>query len=129
MTSVFTGLNWEDHEDGGDVYRELINQFGSRRCNGIIDFEYISLIFDFEGPDPERDQQRISYNGRTDVWSSESEFITILPSSSAVVTTNDTGLPWIHTNFNFQFSWDWPDEDVSVWPRVQRIGFYDSNSD
>jgi len=115
MTSVFTGLNWENHEDGGDVYSGTDQSIsvGLVDANGIIDFEYISLIFDFEGPDPERDQQRISYNGRTDVWSSESEFITILPSSSAVVTTNDTGLPWIHTNFNFQFSWDWPDEDVS----------------
>ena len=115
MSSVFTGLDWENHEDGADVYSGTDQSIsvGLVDANGIIDFEYISLIFDFEGPDPERDQQRISYNGRTDVWSSESEFITLLPGSSAVVTTNDTGLPWIHTNFDFQFSWDWPDEDVS----------------
>ena len=115
MTSVFTGLNWENHVDGEDVYSgtEQSISVGLVDANGIIDFEYISLIFDFEGPDPDRDQQRISYNGRTDAWSSDSEFISILPSSSAVVTTNDTGLPWIHTNFHFEFSWDWPDEDVS----------------
>ena len=115
MASVFTGLNWEGHADGADVYSGTDQSIsvGLVDANGIIDFEYISLIFDFEGPDPERDQQRISFNGRTDTWTSDSEYITVLPSSSAVVSTNDTGLPWIHTNFDFQFSWDWPDEDIS----------------
>ena len=115
MASVFTGLVWQDHDDGADVYSGTDQSIsvGLVDANGIIDFEYIALIFDFEGPDPERDQQRISYNGRTDIWSSESEYITLQPSSSAVVTTNDTGLPWIQTTFDFQFSWDWPDEDIS----------------
>ena len=115
MASVFTGLNWEGHADGADVYSGTDQSIsvGLVDANGIIDFEYISLIFDFEGPDPERDQQRISFNGRTDTWTSDSEYITVLPSSSAEVSTNDTGLPWIHTNFDFQFSWDWPDEDIS----------------
>ncbi|MDG1525335.1 MAG: CARDB domain-containing protein [Candidatus Thalassarchaeaceae archaeon] len=115
MASVFTGLVWQDHDDGADVYSGTDQSIsvGLVDANGIIDFEYIALIFDFEGPDPERDQQRISYNGRTDVWSSESEYITLKPSSSAMVTTNDTGLPWIQTTFDFQFSWDWPDEDIS----------------
>jgi len=115
MASVFTGLVWLDHADGADVYSGTDQSIsvGLVDANGIIDFEYISLIFDFEGPDPERDQQRISYNGRTDTWTSESEYITLQPSSSAEVTTNDTGLPWIQTTFDFQFSWDWPDEDIS----------------
>jgi hypothetical protein len=115
MASVFTGLAWHNHADGADVYSgtDQSISIGLVDANGIIDFEYISLIFDFEGPDPERDQQRISYNGRTDVWSSMSDYITVLPSSSADVTTNDTGLPWIQTTFDFRFSWDWPDEDIS----------------
>ena len=115
MASVFTGLVWHDHADGADVYSGTDQSIsvGLVDANGIIDFEHISLIFDFEGPDPERDQQRISYNGRTDTWSSESDYITLQPSSSAEVTTNDTGLPWIQATFDFQFSWDWPDEDIS----------------
>ena len=115
MASVFTGLNWHEHTDGTDVFSgtDQSISIGLVDANGIIDFEYISLIFDFEGPDPERDQQRISYNGRTDTWNSESDYITLLQSSSAEVTTNDTGLPWIQTTFDFQFSWDWPDEDIS----------------
>jgi len=115
MASVFTGLNWHNHADGSDVFSgtDQSISIGLVDANGIIDFEYISLIFDFEGPDPERDQQRISYNGRTNTWISDSDFITLLQSSSADVTTNDTGLPWIQTTFDFQFSWDWPDEDIS----------------
>ena len=115
MASVFTGLVWQDHIDGADVYSgtDQSISIGLVDANGIIDFEYIALIFDFEGPDPERDQQRISYNGRTDTWSSESDYIALQPSSTADVTTNDTGLPWIQTTFDFQFSWDWPDEDIS----------------
>ena len=52
MTSVFTGLNWEDHEDGGDVYSGTDQSIsvGLVDANGIIDFEYISLIFDLKGP-------------------------------------------------------------------------------
>ena len=108
MASVFTGLVWDDHADGADVFSgtDQSISIGLVDANGIIDFEYISLIFDFEGPDPERDQQRISYNGRTDVWTSESEYVMLLSSSSADVTTNDTGLPWVHVNIDFQFSWD-----------------------
>ena len=115
MASVFTGLIWENHIDGADVYSgtDQSISIGLVDANGIIDFEYIALVFDFEGPDPERDQQRISYNGRTDTWASESDYITLQPSSSTEVTTNDTGLPWIQTTFDFQFSWDWPDEDIS----------------
>ena len=115
MASVFTGLSWDGHADGADVYSgtDQSISIGLVDANGIIDFEYISLVFDFEGPDPERDQQRITYNGRTDSWNSESEYIALLPTSSADVTTNDTGLPWIQTTFDFQFSWDWPDEDIS----------------
>ncbi len=115
MASVFTGLVWHDHADGTDVFSgtDQSISIGLVDANGIIDFEYISIIYDFEGPDPERDQQKISYNGRTDVWTSESDFITLQPSSSAEVTTNDTGLPWVQVTFDFQFSWDWPDEDIS----------------
>ena len=115
MASVFTGLIWHGHADGEDVFSgtEQSISIGLVDANGIIDFEYISLIFDFEGPDPERDQQRISYNGRTDTWTSESEYLILQPTSSAIVTTNDTGLPWIQTTFDFHFTWDWPDEDVS----------------
>ena len=115
MASVFTGLIWHDHADGTDVFSgtDQSISIGLVDANGIIDFEYISIIYDFEGPDPERDQQKISYNGRTDAWTSESDFITLQPSSSAEVTTNDTGLPWVQVTFDFQFSWDWPDEDIS----------------
>ena len=115
MASVFTGLDWAGHADGGDVYTGVDQSIsvGLVDANGIIDFEYISLIFDFEGPDPTRDQQRISYSGRSDSWTSHGPFIDLLPSSRTSVTTNDTGLPWITTTFDFRFSWDWPDEDVS----------------
>jgi hypothetical protein len=115
MASVFTGVVWAGHADGGDVFSgtDQSISIGLVDANGLIDFEYISLIFDFEGPDPTRDQQVISFSGRTNTWTSEGPYIDLLPSSAATVTTNDTGLPWITTTFDFRFSWDWPDEDVS----------------
>jgi len=115
MSAVFTGSNWVGHVDGADVFSGTDQSIsvGLVDANGVIDFEFVSLIFDFEGPDPTRDQQRISYNGRTDTWYSEGPYIELLPSSNVAVTTNDTGLPWITTTFDFRFSWDWPDEDIS----------------
>jgi len=115
MASVFTGLNWVNHADGSDVFSGTDQSIsvGLVDANGIIDFEYISLVFDFEGPDPERDQQKISYNGRSGMWSYDDAYLELLPSSTTSVTTNTSGLPWIFINFDFKFSWDWPDEDIS----------------
>ncbi|MEE2811634.1 MAG: CARDB domain-containing protein [Candidatus Thermoplasmatota archaeon] len=115
MASVFTGLNWVGHSDGNDVFSgtEQSISVGLVDANGIIDFEYIALIFDFEGPDPERDQQRMWYDGREDSWFYDESYLELLSSSSTTVTTNNSGLPWIFIDFDFKFSWDWPDEDVS----------------
>ena len=60
-------------------------------ANTAIDFEHIDLVFDFEGPDSEVDQQRISYYGMTDMFASNSEFISLASSSSMVQTTNESG--------------------------------------
>ena len=80
-------------------------------ANTVIDFEYISLVFDFEGPNPAKDRQVISYSGFNDTFWSESEYLTLSPSSFTETTTNASGMPWILVTFNFQFSWDWPDEE------------------
>ena len=48
--------------------------------NTVIDFEHISLVFDFEGPNPANDAQRISYSGLNNTFWSESQYLTILPS-------------------------------------------------
>ena len=82
-------------------------------ANTAIDFEYIDLVFDFEGPDTEVDQQRISYYGITDVFSSNSDFISLASSSSMVQTTNESGMPLILIDFDFTMGWDWPDEEIS----------------
>ena len=71
-----------------------------------------SLVFDFEGPNPARDAQRISYSGLNDTFWSESPFISILPTSTMVETTNESGLPWIIVTFQIKFGWDWPDEEM-----------------
>jgi hypothetical protein len=115
MQSIFTGVEWYGHIDGNAVFSGVDQTIsvGLVDANGIIDFEYISLIFDFEGPDPIRDQQRISFSGRNGSFWSEGPYIELQPSSHTMVTTDDTGLPWIMASFNFRFSWDWPDEDIS----------------
>ena len=50
MESVFTGLHWSGHNDGDAIFSgtEQIITAGLVDANGIIDFEIISLIFDFE---------------------------------------------------------------------------------
>ena len=116
MDSVFTGVDWLGHQDGETVYagKEQLMTVGLVDANGLIDFEEISLIFDFEGPDPARDKQRISYSGVNDTfWADGTDLVLISTSDDARVLTNDTGLPWIIIDFRFAFSWDWPDEDVS----------------
>jgi len=82
-------------------------------ANTAIDFEFIDLVFDFEGPDSEVDQQRISYYGVSDMFASNSEYITLASSSNMVQTTNESGMPLILIDFDFTVGWDWPDEDIS----------------
>ena len=115
MESVFTGIHWSGHNDGDAIYSgtEQIISAGLVDANGIIDFEIISLIFDFEGPDPERDRQTISFSGRNNSFWSDSDYIEILPTSQTTVISNDTGLPWILIDFHFRMSWEWPDEEIS----------------
>jgi hypothetical protein len=116
MESLFTGLDWLGHSDGETVYagEEQLMTVGLVDANGLIDFEEISLVFDFEGPDPERDQQRISYSGVNDSFWTEGADIELLSTrTDAKVLTNNTGLPWILIDFRFAFGWDWPDEDIS----------------
>ena len=115
MESVFTGIHWSGHNDGDAIYSgtEQIISAGLVDANGIIDFEIISLIFDFEGPDPERDRQTISFSGRNNSFWSDSDYIEILPSSQTTVISNDTGLPWVLIDFHFKMSWEWPDEEIS----------------
>ena len=115
MASVFTGVDWIGHSDGATVFAgtDQTISVGLVDANGVIDFEEISLIFDFEGPDPDRDQQVISFSGRNQSFWAEGSYLELLPESRTTVTTNDTGLPWIMTTFAFRFSWDWPDEDIS----------------
>ena len=123
MESVFTGLHWQGHEDGEKSFAGT-NQYlslGLVDANGLIDFTDISLIFDFEGPDPIRDQQTISFSGVNNSFWTDDSYLEILPacnnqdddSCGAQVTTNETGMPWIIVTFGFQFSWDWPDADLS----------------
>ena len=123
MDSVFTGLHWAAHEDGQRAFAGTTQYLtlGLVDANGLIDFTDISLIFDFEGPDPDRDQQRLSYSGVNNTFWTEDDFLIIVPACSsdldescgAQVITNETGLPWVIVNFAFEFSWDWPDADLS----------------
>ena len=64
-SAVFTGLEWLGHEDDAAVYAGMEQHIslGFIDANTAIDFEFISLVFDFEGPNPERDAQSISYSG------------------------------------------------------------------
>ena len=113
-SAIFTGLEWLGHEDDAPVYAGMTQSItlGFIDANTAIDFEHISLVFDFEGPNPSRDAQRISYSGLNDTFWSESPFITILPTSIMVETTNESGLPWIIVTFHIKFGWDWPDEEM-----------------
>ena len=112
--AVFTGLEWLGHEDDEAVYAGMHQtiSLGFIDANTAIDFEYISLVFDFEGPNPERDAQSISYSGLNNTFWSDSPYLNLLPTSSMVETTNESGLPWIMLEFNFIISWDWPDEEM-----------------
>ena len=113
-SAVFTGLDWMGHEDDAAVYSGMKQTItlGFIDANTVIDFEHISLVFDFEGPNPLRDVQRISYSGINNTFWSESQYLTILQSSSMYQTTNDSGLPWIMLTFDFVIGWDWPDEEM-----------------
>ena len=114
-SAIFTGLDWIGHNDGAPIFAgtEQTISLGLIDANTAIDFEYIDLVFDFEGPDTEVDQQRISYYGITDVFSSNSDFISLASSSSMVQTTNESGMPLILIDFDFTMGWDWPDEEIS----------------
>ena len=113
--AVFTGLEWFGHQDEQPVYAGKTQKisFGFVDENTVIDFEHISLVFDFEGPNPINDAQRISYSGLNDTFWSESQYLTILPSSKMTQTINSSGLPLILIDFIFKFEWDWPDEEMS----------------
>ena len=114
-SAIFTGLDWVGHNDGAPIFAgtEQTISLGLIDANTAIDFEYIDLVFDFEGPDSEVDQQRISYYGITDTFASHSNFINLATSSSMVQTTNESGMPWILLDYQFTIGWDWPDEDIS----------------
>ena len=114
-SAIFTGLDWVGHNDGAPIFAgtEQTISLGLIDANTAIDFEYIDLVFDFEGPDSEVDQQRISYYGTTDVFTSNSEFISLASSSNMVQTTNESGMPLILIDFDFTMGWDWPDEEIS----------------
>ena len=113
-TAVFTGLEWFGHVDDGPVFAGMkqVITLGFIDANTAIDFEHISLVFDFEGPNPMRDAQRISYSGMNNTFWSESDFITLMTSSTMQETTNESGLPWIIVTFEFVIGWDWPDEEM-----------------
>ena len=113
-TAVFTGLEWVGHEDNAPIFAgmEQTITLGFIDANTAIDFEHISLVFDFEGPNPLRDAQRISYSGVNDTFWSESDFITLMSTSAMLETTNESGLPWIQLAFHFEIGWDWPDEEM-----------------
>tara|TARA_B100001750_G_scaffold111235_1_gene87863 strand:- start:340 stop:5337 length:4998 start_codon:yes stop_codon:yes gene_type:complete len=123
MDSVFTGLHWAGHDDGERAFAGTTQYLtlGLVDANGLIDFTDISLIFDFEGPDPNRDQQRLSFSGVNNTFWTDDDYLVIIPACNniidtdcgAEVITNDTGLPWVMVTFAFQFSWDWPDADLS----------------
>ena len=49
----------------------------------------------------------------TDMFASNSEFISLASSSSMVQTTNESGMPLILLDFDFTIGWDWPDEEIS----------------
>ena len=53
---MFTGLEWVGHEDNEAVFAgmEQTISLGFIDANTAIDFEFISLVFDFEGPNPAR---------------------------------------------------------------------------
>ncbi len=112
--AIFTGLEWVGHSDDEPVFAGLEQSItvGFIDANTAIDFEHISLVFDFEGPNPSRDAQRISYSGLNNTFWSESNYIHLLPTSSMRETTNESGLPWIIVTYNFVFAWDWPDEEM-----------------
>jgi hypothetical protein len=112
--AVFTGLEWFGHLDNQPVYsgKTQTISFGFVDENTVIDFEHISLVFDFEGPNPINDAQRISYSGLNDTFWSESDYITLLSSSEMTQTINSSGLPLIMLDFVFKFGWDWPDEEM-----------------
>ena len=114
-SAIFTGLDWAGHNDGAPIFAgtEQKISLGLIDANTAIDFEYIDLVFDFEGPDSNVDQQRISYYGITDSFASNSEFINLASSSSMVQTTNESGMPLILIDFDFTIGWDWPDEEIS----------------
>ena len=114
-SAIFTGLEWIGHDDGESIFAgtEQTISLGLIDANTAIDFEYIDLIFDFEGPNSEVDQQKISYYGITDVFASNSDFIALSPSSNMVQTTNESGMPLILIDFGFTIGWDWPDEEIS----------------
>ena len=113
-SAIFTGLEWLGHEDNEPVFAgmEQSISLGFIDANTAIDFEFISLVFDFEGPNPARDAQSISYSGVNNTFWSDSPYLHLLPTSRMVQTTNESGLPWIMLDFNFKFSWDWPDEEM-----------------
>ena len=113
-SAIFTGLEWLGHEDNQAVYAGMDQtiSLGFIDANTAIDFEFISLVFDFEGPNPARDAQSISYSGVNNTFWSDSPYIHLLPTSKMTQTTNESGLPWILLEFNFKFSWDWPDEEM-----------------
>ena len=114
-SAIFTGLDWVGHSDGAPIFAgtEQTISLGLIDANTAIDFEYIDLVFDFEGPDSEVDKQRISYYGTTDMFASNSEFISLASSSNMVQTTNESGMPLILIDFDFTMGWDWPDEEIS----------------
>ena len=113
-TAIFTGLDWEGHLDDEPVYAGLEQTItlGFIDANTAIDFEHISLVFDFEGPNPLRDAQRISYSGVNNTFWSESPYLILSDSSNMIQTTNESGMPWIIVTFEFVFDWDWPDEEI-----------------
>lgn len=113
--AVFTGLEWIGHSDNEPVYsgKTQTISFGFVDENTVIDFEHISLVFDFEGPNPLNDAQRISYSGLNNTFWSESDYINLLPTSKMTQTINSSGLPLIMLDFVFKFGWDWPDEEMS----------------
>ncbi len=113
-TAIFTGLEWFGHEDNEPVFAgmEQTISLGFIDANTAIDFEFISLIFDFEGPNPARDAQSVSYSGTNNTFWSDSPYIHLLSTSQMTQTTNESGLPWILLDFHFKFSWDWPDEEM-----------------
>ena len=114
-TAEFTGLDWNNHVDGQAVYAGQTQQItlGLIDANTAIDFEYVSLVFDFEGPNPLTDRQVISYSGFTNTFTSESDYIHLQSNTRMVESISSTGLPLILLNFEFIFDWSWPDEDIS----------------